>query len=234
MINQLKQWARKNRTVVIALSMIVLLVFMTGNQAKPQTVFQPQPICDGQHFQDSCESSRCYWTENANTIDKTIVSSTDVKLAKAGIIAFGVWEGCGAGFLGGPISLITVPAGCIIGYALTGGATNWIGKIITWFKSDCRRCIPDGYITDKSNACCSGYASPIKVESITGISLLNGNNFACWTPSEEEQCKPGFMGDLGKFVLDSGLNKYVDNCSTASLIGIGGGLLFFVLILSFI
>jgi len=189
MINELKQWAKKNRTIVIALSLIVLLMFMNGNMGK-QSV-SPE-VCS--QF-------------SGLTADKWNACNPSIGCAKSSFSS-------AANFL------FLDDLGAILSRML---------ELKTSMNCVPKNSIPSGgYAWDlPSDACISKYGT---------VSYSNPiyKQYVCIDTPIEYQCKAGFMGELGKFVLNLGLDTWITNCSTAGIIGIGGGILFFVLILSFI
>lgn len=210
----------------------IVLFFLISSNIKPTTQsFVPQPTCDTSFTENSCNSLGCYWIEKPKTKDTIILKVTEVGV---GIYAGG-FTGCAAGFLvGGPFSPITTPIGCVLGFvggAYAGASADsffdFIGGLIT---SPCYSCIPDGYVTDNNNKCCSGNSIGFTAESITGIPLLNSEARICYTGKEEDKCsswqKPfsGILDSLWK------TNK-IESCSTKAYMVMGAVALIFVMVI---
>ncbi len=212
----LKQWSKRNKKT-LAVILVIVFILMWAGGLETQSTFTPQSTCDGNHFESSCNNDGCYWAEEGTSTDGMVIRATAI----AG--SFGAGCIAGFGFSGGiaPVSIITTPIGCTIGFYAGATGTNLISEIVSWFRSDCFSCLPDGYVTSDRNSCCSGRSTNIEVESITGVDLLARTNYVCFTPEPGESCGEGFIGGLGELILDTGLDKYIQDCNLAGFIGIG-------------
>lgn len=220
--------AFRKQVIVVA----VLLIFVMNLQPDKQTQsFVPQSTCDSKITENSCDVAGCYWLKEGKTTGATVIKGAAI-LTVAGVgCKVGAVAGA-AGIAGGPAAAVTVPAGCIIGGTVStlGGlyAGGWIVSLwdafIGLFTSPCYSCIHDGYLTENPSTCCSGYAHNAEIESVTGISLLNSNNYLCYTPAPEDKCKSWqkpFAGILDSFWKKSG----IDSCGTKAYIVMGIGVI---------
>ena len=193
-----------------AIIVVILVLFLLNYTSKaPTQAFTPQPTCDGDFTRTSCEADNCYW------VDK--VSSNDGMVVKGSLVVTTIGTGCALGSYFGPWG---IAPGCAIG--LLGGIyqTGVVGWAIGLFTSPCYSCIPDGYITDDMDNCCSGYAKGVTVESISGISFLSKTSYACETPEKGDECKK-WERSMAKILDGIWKKNEIDDCSTKAYLVVG-------------
>ena len=216
-------WLKKNKIIAIVILFLVAMVFF--NVPAPQAIVRtPQPTCDGDHFQNSCEADGCFWTAKTTFPSDANFLMRGVIVTTLGGIGCAV-VGAGGAVGGGPLLPVSAAVGCSIGASIGAAGGLYLGGVIasitSWLSSDCYSCVPNNYITDNMNDCCSQYGTNFKAESPSGISLLNKDYYICSQPLPGDECSSTWQGSLATILDSIWKSNTIKSCDTKSFIVIG-------------